>query len=234
MVARYGADSARMYSLFAAPPDRDLDWQENGVEGVQRFLSRTYRFIAQNPVKAGSYQVPYDAANLPPDIKKISRKMHQTIHRITEDFKGRWHFNTSVAALMELLNEGYAAQAVFLSDDPAVRSFRADFQRKFVLLLQPFVPYLANELWEVLGEKGNLLRAPWPQYDAALAKEEEIEIPVQVNGKLRSLVVVPAGVGEDVIKEKAAADEKIKALITGKQIIKVIVVPGKLINIVVR
>ncbi|HEY1462454.1 MAG TPA: class I tRNA ligase family protein, partial [Terriglobales bacterium] len=234
MVARYGADSARMYSLFAAPPDRDLDWQENGVEGVQRFLSRAYRFIAQNPVKAGSYQVPYDAANLPPDIKKISRKMHQTIHRITEDFKGRWHFNTSVAALMELLNEGYAAQAVFLSDDPAVRSFRADFQRKFVLLLQPFVPYLANELWEVLGEKGNLLRAPWPQYDAALAKEEEIEIPVQVNGKLRSLVVVPAGVGEDVIKEKAAADEKIKALITGKQIIKVIVVPGKLINIVVR
>jgi leucyl-tRNA synthetase len=234
MVARYGADAARMYSLFAAPPDRDLDWQDSGIEGVQRFLSRAYRFIAQNPVKAGSYAVNYDAASLPPDIKKISRKMHQTIQRITEDFKGRWHFNTSVAAFMELLNECYSAQAAFLSDDPMVRSFRADFQRRFVLLLQPFVPYLSRELWEVLGEKGNLLRAPWPQYDAELAKEEEVEIPVQVNGKLRSLVVVPAGAGEDVIKEKASSDEKIKALITGKQIVKVIVVPGKLINIVVR
>jgi leucyl-tRNA synthetase len=233
MVARFGADSARMYSLFAAPPDRDLDWQENGVEGVQRFLSRAYRFISQNPVTAGSYSVNYAAANLPPEIKKISRKMHQTIRRITEDFKGRWHFNTSVAALMELLNEAYSAQAAFLSDDPAVRSFRADFQRKFVLMLQPFVPFLSHELWESLGEKSNLLRAQWPQYDAALAKEEEIEIPVQVNGKLRSLVVVPAGAGEDVIKEKASADEKINALIAGKQIIKIIVIPGKLINIVV-
>jgi leucyl-tRNA synthetase len=135
---------------------------------------------------------------------------------------------------MELLNECYAAQSAFSSDDLAVRSFRADFQRRFILLLQPFAPYLANELWEVLGEKGNLLRAQWPQYDAALAKEEEIEIPVQVNGKLRSVVIVPAGAGEDVIKGKALADEKIKTFIAGKQIVKVIIVSGKLINIVVH
>ncbi|HEY1799329.1 MAG TPA: leucine--tRNA ligase [Terriglobales bacterium] len=233
MVARYGADSARMYSLFAAPPDRDLDWQDSGVEGVARFLARVYRFIAQNPVKAGTYTVEYSPSDLGPEGKKIQRKMHQTMWRITEDFKGRWHFNTSVAALMELLNECIGAP-IFTSQEGPATAFRADVQRKFVLMLQPFVPYLAHELWERLGEQESLLKAPWPTYDPALAKEEEIEIPVQVNGKLRSVVVVPAEATQDAIQERALADEKIKALIAGKQIIKVIVVPAKLINIVVR
>ena len=114
MVARYGADSARMYSLFAAPPDRDLDWQDSGVEGVSAFLARVYRFVAQNPVKAGTYSAAYSPSDLGPEGKKIQRKMHQTIRRITEDFKGRWHFNTSVAALMELLNECIGAAHFYL------------------------------------------------------------------------------------------------------------------------
>jgi leucyl-tRNA synthetase len=159
--------------------------------------------------------------------------MHQTIRRITEDFKGRWHFNTSVAALMELLNECIGAP-IFVSEEGPAKAFRADVQRKFVLMLQPFVPYLAHELWDRLGEQGSLLKAEWPTYDPALAKEEEIEIPVQVNGKLRSVVVVPAEATQDAIQERALADEKIKALIASKQIAKVIVVPAKLINIVVR
>jgi len=233
MVARYGADSARMYSLFAAPPDRDLDWQDSGVEGVARFLARVYRFVAQNPVKAGTYAAAYSPRDLGTEGKKIQRKMHQTIRRITEDFKGRWHFNTSVAALMELLNECIGAP-IFVSEEGPAKAFRADVQRKLVLMLQPFVPYLAHELWENLGEPGNLLKAEWPAYDAELAKEEKIEIPVQVNGKLRSVVVVPAGALQESIQERALADEKIKALIAGKQIVKVIVVPAKLINIVVR
>jgi len=233
MVARYGADSARMYSLFAAPPDRDLDWQDSGVEGVARFLARVYRFVSQNPVKAGTYTAEYSPGDLGPEGKKIQRKMHQTIRRITEDFKGRWHFNTSVAALMELLNECIGAP-IFVSDEAPAKAFRADVQRKFVLMLQPFVPYLAHELWERLGEQGSLLKAQWPVYDPALAKEEEIEIPVQVNGKLRSVVVVPAGATQDAIQERALADEKIKTLIADKQIVKVIIVPAKLINIVVR
>jgi leucyl-tRNA synthetase len=235
MVARFGADSARLYVLFAGPPDRDMDWQDNGIEGIRRFLGRVYAFFVQAPIVAGSYEPDYSAADLAPEARRVARKLHQTIRRITEDFKGRWHFNTSVAALMELLNECNAAPEVFgrNGDDPFTRSVRADVQRKFVLLLAPFAPYLASELWEMLGEKRSLLRAPWPKYDAELAKEEEIEIPVQVNGKLRSRIIVPAGASEESIRERALADQKIKAAIAGKSF-KVIIVPSKLVNLVVR
>src|SRR5204863_5581562 len=138
--------------------------------------------------------------------------------------------------LMELLNSCNPAQEMFAShsDGSAPRAFRADVQRKFVLMLAPFAPYLAHELWETLGENENLLRARWPKYVPELAKEEEIEIPVQINGKLRSRIIAPADASEDTIVEKALADEKIKAAIAGKKIVKKIVVPSKLVNIVVR
>jgi leucyl-tRNA synthetase len=235
MVARYGADAARVYSLFAAPPDRDLDWQDSGIEGVRRFLAKVYMFVAQEPVVAGSYEPDYSTVELSADAKRVLRKLHQTIRRITEDFKGRWHFNTSIAALMEMLNYCHAAQQAFADadDSPVSRAFRADVQRKFVLLLAPFAPYLAHELWEMLGET-RLLRAAWPKYDAALAREEEIEIPVQINGKLRGRIVVAVGTSDETMCERALADEKIKAAISGKQIMKVIPVAGKLVNIVVR
>ena len=136
---------------------------------------------------------------------------------------------------MELLNELNAAQALFRPDTPVgAKAFRAEVQQTFVLLLAPFAPYLAHELWESLGEKENLLKARWPKYDPALAKEEEIEIPVQVNGKLRGRVLVPADSDEAFVEGRALADEKIKAAIAGKQIVKVIFVPGKLLNLVVR
>jgi leucyl-tRNA synthetase len=236
MVARFGADSARLYVLFAGPPDRDVDWQDNGIEGIRRFLGRVCAFFAQTPNAAGSDEPGYSAADLTPEAKAVLRKLHQTIRRITEDFKGRWHFNTSVAALMELLNECNSAQEVFAahSNGAATRAFRADVQRKYILLLAPFAPYLAHELWEMLGEKGSLLREPWPKYDPVLAKEEEIEIPVQVNGKLRGRVIVPADSAEGLVRERALAEEKVKAALAGKQIVKQIFVPGKLINFVVR
>jgi len=234
MVSRFGADAARLYSLFAAPPDRDLDWQDTGIEGIQRFLGRVYRFIMHAPVVHGSYAPQYSADDLSPQAKKVLRKLHQTIRKITEDFKGRWHFNTSVAALMELLNECNASPDLFAADSAIPAALRADVQRKFVLLLAPFAPYLAHELWEILGEKESLLRARWPKYVPELAKEEEIEIPVQINGKLRSRIIAPADASEDTIVEKALADEKIKAAIAGKKIVKKIVVPSKLVNIVVR
>jgi leucyl-tRNA synthetase len=236
MVARYGADAARLYSLFAAPPDRDLDWQESGIEGIQRFLGRVYRYVMRNahPDSAGWRQpVP---ASLSPAARQIQRKLHQTIKRVTDDFKGRWHFNTCIAAIMELLNELYAAEEAMAQNSGAAIPvpLLAEVQRSLVLLLAPFAPYLAHELWETLGERGNLLRAPWPRYEAALAKEDEIEIPVQVNGKLRGKVLVAAEAGEDVVVKAALADEKIKAAIAGKQIVKTIFVPGKLLNLVVR
>jgi leucyl-tRNA synthetase len=231
MVARYGADAARLYSLFAAPPDRDLDWQDTGIEGIQRFLGRVYRFFVRNAGRDGRRDSV--ASELSPEARAIQRKLHQTIKRVSDDFQGRWHFNTCISAIMELVNVLYAAEdAIAKKVVPA--AFLAEVQRNLVLLLAPFAPYLAHELWEMIGEQGSLLRAPWPKYDAALAKEEEIEIPVQVNGKLRSRVLVPADAEEAFVLERALADEKVKAAIVGKQIVKKIYVPGKMVNLVVR
>src|SRR6185437_15339193 len=226
MVARFGADAARMYSLFASPPDRDLDWQDTGIEGIQRFLGRVYRFVVRNAEAAKGAAEAGDTSS--PDARRIQRKLHQTIKRVTDDFQGRWHFNTCIAAIMELVNELYAVEDKQL---PAV--LLASVQRDLVLLLAPFAPYLAHELWEMLGEKNNLLKAPWPKYDGELAKEEEIEIPVQVNGKLRGLIVVAPGTPEEQVIAKALADPKVQSFLAGKQIVKKIYT-GKLVNIVVR
>jgi leucyl-tRNA synthetase len=152
---------------------------------------------------------------------------------VTVDFQGRWHFNTCIAAIMELVNEiSGAEEAIVAGRIPS--ALIAEVQRSFALLLAPMAPYLAHELWEMTGEKSNLLKAPWPRYDPALAAEDEIEIPVQVNGKLRGLVVVPAGANEDQIKQAALADEKVRNALADKQVVKVIVVPKKLVNIVVK
>jgi leucyl-tRNA synthetase len=233
MVARYGADSTRMYTLFATSPDRELDWQDEGVEGIQRFLSRLYRVVTDKteaPVRPTDPRVENRRGSA---ARNLQRKLHQTIKRISHDFEGRWHFNTSISALMEL-NNLLSGMGQDISAGNIPPEDLAQVKRDLVLLLAPFAPYLAHELWEMLGEKGSLLKASWPKYDPALAKEDEIEIPVQVNGKLRSVVVVPAGSSEDTIREAASADAKIKAAIAGKQVVKKIVVPGKLVNIVVR
>ncbi|MGC1371512.1 MAG: class I tRNA ligase family protein, partial [Candidatus Sulfotelmatobacter sp.] len=233
MVARYGADAARLYSLFGTSPDRDLDWQDSGIAGIQRFLGKVYRSVERNahPDHPGSGKpVP---ADLSPQARAIQRKLHQTIKRVSDDFQGRWHFNTCISAIMELVNALYSAEEAN-AQNAIPAPLLAEVQRDLVLLLAPFAPYLAHELWEMLGEEGSLLKAPWPKYDAALAKEEELEIPVQINGKLRSRVIVPADASEDFVVSRALADEKIQAAIAGKQIVKKIYVPGKLLNIVVK
>jgi leucyl-tRNA synthetase len=234
MVARFGADSTRMYSLFASPPDRDLDWQDAGVEGVHRFLSRVYRFVLRHADAArGSNTHKAASTQLSPKARAIQRKLHQTIKRVTDDFQGRWHFNTSVAAIMEFTNELYSAEEeISRGDFPA--ALLADVQRRLVLLLAPFAPYVAAELWETLGEQDNLLRHPWPDYDPALAKEEEIEYPIQINGKLRSKMTVPADSTEEFVRERALADEKVRAALEGHELAKVIVILGKLVNVVIR
>jgi leucyl-tRNA synthetase len=233
MVARYGADAARLYSLFAAPPDRDLDWQDTGIEGIQRFLGRVYRFFVRNARPDSPDWRDAVPSELSPEARAIQRKLHQTIKRVSDDFQGRWHFNTCISAIMELVNVLYAAEDAIAKKIIPV-AFLAEVQRNLVLLMAPFAPYLAHELWEMMGEQGSLLRAPWPKYDAALAKEEEIEIPVQVNGKLRSRVLVPADAEEGFVLERALADEKVKAAMAGKQVVKKIYVPGKMVNLVVR
>ncbi|HVZ17248.1 MAG TPA: class I tRNA ligase family protein, partial [Terriglobales bacterium] len=229
MVARYGSDATRLYVLFAAPPDRDLDWQDAGINGTYSFINRVYRFVTKN---AGAQKgtIP---SELLPEARHLQRKLHQTIKRVTDELSGRWHFNTCVSAIMSFMNELYAAEdAIAKGIVPA--ALMADVERKVVLMLAPFAPYLANELWQRLGETDQLLRYPWPKYDPALAREEEIEIVVQVNGKVRARIVVPADALEADIKAAALADPRVIAALEGKQPLKVIYVAGKLVNIVVR
>jgi leucyl-tRNA synthetase len=196
-----------------------MDWNESSVEGQYRFLSRLFRWVTRNAdAAAGSGET--DATAL--------RKLHQTIRKVTADFDNRWHFNTSIAALMELMNELHAVEAGL---SPAVRK---DCSEKVTLLLAPFAPFAAEELWQLLGQTGPVFKHPWPAWDENLAREQAVEVPVQVNGKLRGRVTVPHGTSEDDLKKAALADEKVQAHTAGKTVVKVIVVAGKLVNIVVK
>jgi leucyl-tRNA synthetase len=233
MVARYGADSARMYSLFAAPPDRDLDWQEDGVAGVSRFLGRVWRIVSKYGEIARGAGPLAQLSSKTREGGALRRKLHQTIAKITQDFEGRWHFNTDVAAIMELVNEIQAADAQIASGEIPAAVVR-ELLRNLVLLLAPFAPFLAAEMWEQLGEPGAILRHPWPKSDPELAKEDEIEIPVQINGKLAAVIRVPANADAKTMESAAMADEKVKARIAGKTVVKVIVVPGRAVNVVVK
>ncbi|HWG19047.1 MAG TPA: leucine--tRNA ligase [Terracidiphilus sp.] len=231
MVAQYGADATRMYALFAAPPDRDLDWQEDGVAGVSRFLGRVYRLA----MKYAPVARTAGAANAEPSglSLKLLRKLHQTIAKITLDFEGRWHFNTCVAAIMEMVNEIQAADAQLAAGEVPAPVLR-ELLTMLVLQIAPFAPYMAAELWEELGGEGAVLRAPWPKSNPQLTREDELEIPVQINGKLVNVVRVPAGSAPEIVQAAALADEKVQSRIAGKIVAKVIVVPGKAVNLVIR
>ncbi|MGA3046996.1 MAG: leucine--tRNA ligase [Terracidiphilus sp.] len=233
MVARYGADATRMYSLFAAPPDRDLDWQEDGVAGVSRFLTRAHRLgMKYAPVARSAAQSPTETQ--PSGVAlKLLRKLHQTIAKITADFEGRWHFNTDVSAIMELVNEIQAADSQIAAGEVPASVVRELF-RSLAQLLAPFAPYLAAELWQELGGQGDLLRAPWPTSDPVLAKEDELEIPVQINGKLVTVIRVAVDASPKEIEAAALSDAKVQSRIASQAVVKVIVVPGKLVNLVVK
>jgi leucyl-tRNA synthetase len=234
MIARYGADATRMYALFAAPPDRDLEWQEDGVAGVSRFLSRVHRLTVKfAPAVRG---VQHSSAQFAPQSVEgmaLLRKLHQTIAKITLDFSGRWHFNTCIAAIMELVNAIVANEATMDAGEVPAATV-AEIFRNLTLLLAPFAPFLAAELWEEMGYEGVVFRVPWPVADKELARESEIEIPVQVNGKLVNVVSVAAGSDDATVKAAALGDAKVAARVEAKTVVKVIVVPGKLVNLVVK
>ncbi len=224
MVQKYGADTCRLFTLFAAPPEKDMEWNESSVQGQFRFLTRVYRFVTRNAAKAQTATGESGDAD-----RRALRKLHQTLEKITQDFDNRWHFNTSIAALMELMNTleeheaGLTGQAA------------AEVLEKLCLMLHPFAPFLSQEIWSVeLGRDGHLIRQPWPAVDAELAKEDGAEIPIQVNGKLRSKIVAPFGIAKDELERLVLADEKVKANLTGKQVVKLVIVPDKLVNIVVK
>jgi len=235
LLQKYGADTTRLFCLFAAPPERDLEWSEQGVDGAYRFLSRVWR-LAYYWLADIRDAAPYDGSpdDLENEMRDLYKKAHETIRKVTTDIEERFHFNTAISAVMELVNSMYALDSAGknLSGEPGrrVRRFAVE---TVVILLAPIVPHLAEELWEALGKDGSILRAQWPGFrEDALAKDDLL-IVVQVNGKLRSRLNVSVGATDDEIREKALADERVQKFLGEKPIRKVIVVKKKLINIVV-
>jgi len=252
MVAKYGADSTRLYTLFATSPESELDWQDAGVEGVSRFLGRVYRFVRRHgkPMPRESWGAIVEHFEYVGGGREVHRKLHQTLRKITEDFESRWHFNTSIASIMELVNEliatvegeiwsGAELIGTITQPDGTPLPFRHEELlqgaiRWLLLMLAPFAPFLAVELWESVGETSILLRESWPQFNQSVAREDEIEIAVQVNGRVRSRLMVPATATEETVRALALADKKVAASLDGRELMKAIVVPGKLVNIVAR
>jgi leucyl-tRNA synthetase len=233
MAEKYGCDTARMYTLFAAPPEKDLEWNEQGIEGCSRFLQRVFRLVDRH---AGSVRETREAAasvnsqEMPPKERHLKRKAHQTLRRITSDFESRWHFNTSVALIMEFVNELQAQEPL---EDGMGREAVRELLELLVLMLAPMAPHIAEELWEMLGHRFGLGKAKWPVYDAGLAEEDQIEVVIQINGRVRGKIRVEGGLDEEELAQQAFRDPKIEQLLHGSRVVKRVVVPNKLVNIVV-
>jgi leucyl-tRNA synthetase len=250
MIAKYGADALRLYVMFVAPPEKEIEWTDAGLEGAFRFLARTWRIVQawREAVMAAPSGVP--AASLTDAERALRRKTHDTIRRVTQDLDPRVHLNTVVSALMELVNELYLFSEQQTKGGTAVRkpegATAQDRERAetvavlkeaidaLVLMLSPFTPHMAEELWEQLGHEGGIAFAPWPAFDPAVAKANELVVPVQVNGKLRGRVTVPADCPDDDLRAAALADPAVAAHLVGKTVLKVIVAKGKLVSVVVK
>ncbi|NOX21157.1 MAG: leucine--tRNA ligase [Nitrospirae bacterium] len=227
LIKRYGADTSRLFSLFAAPPEKDLEWSDRGIEGTYRFINRLWNLTLQRaddlkrvkdlPVKTNDKNI------------HLFRKTHQSIKKVTTDIERRFQFNTAIASLMELYNELSSFRAD-TDDDLTVMRFAL---KNLLLMLSPFAPHVAEELWELIGEKPSIFNQPWPTWDEEAASEQQIELVVQVNGKVRARIMIPVGLSDTEIKELALSDERVKKYTDGKELRKIIVVKGKLINIVV-
>ncbi len=234
MIDRYGADASRMYALFGGPPDRDLEWSEDGVAGIVRFLGKVYRLVLKYAeFKAGAPDATENTAGRNEPDALLLRRLHQTIAKVTEDFSGRWHFNTSISSIMILVNEITAQEAAIDAGQVSSQTV-AELMRALVQMLAPFAPFFTAELWERLGGTGAVFRSRWPEADAELARESEIEIPVQMNGKLVTVIRLAAESDQETVRAAALSDEKVVARAAGKTVVKVVVVPGKLVNLVVK
>jgi leucyl-tRNA synthetase len=231
MADKYGADTGRLYTLFAAPPEKDLEWSEESIEGAWRFLNRVYRLIekhapALQAVQSGPSQ-PLPASD---KEKRLLRKAHQTLQRVTSDFETRWHFNSAIALIMELTNEIYECEPL---EEDARPEILKEVLELLTLMLAPMTPHIAEEMWEILGHAGGLWMVSWPAANAELARDEEVEIPVQINGKLRGKLKVPVGIAEEQVVRLATCDPAIAIHLNSKRVVKVVYVPNKLLNLVV-
>jgi leucyl-tRNA synthetase len=235
LIRRYGADTARLFSLFAAPPEKDLDWNDRGVEGASRFLNRIWRFVHANlPELTTAPRTP--AGPLSESGRAFRRVIHETIQKVTHDIEHDFHFNTAISAVMELVNALHDFERA--SMDGIARQERSALLREAVeatvLLLGPVSPHITEELWAALGHRGSLFRRAWPVADAAALARDEVEIVVQVDGRVRGRLTAAVGAKEAEIREMALTDGKVLPWLDGRQVAKVVVVPGRLVNIVTR
>ncbi|MDW7973160.1 MAG: leucine--tRNA ligase [Thermodesulfovibrio sp.] len=236
MIEQYGTDTVRVFTLFAAPPEKDLEWSSQGVEGAHRFLKRVYALVYKHHdwLKDVNISEPFffhsEAQSAEEStVFQILSLIHRTIKRVTLDIEKEYQFNTAIARLMEFVNEVY-------NYEPKTIEERKIFKfaiRNFLIILSPFAPHIAEELWREIGEHGFILNEPWPQYDEELAREKMIELVVQINGKVRSKIMIPQGMSDEEVVKIALDDEKVKQWVNGKKIVKVIPVKGRLVNIVV-
>jgi len=229
LIHRYGADTSRLFSLFAAPPEKDLEWSEKGVEGAYRFLNKVWGIVYRNKsnlIRSGSGV--NELSGLQASAQSLVRKTHQTIRRVTNDIEREYHFNTAIAALMELVNE---LSAVRPQNDEEWAVYRHSVET-LLLLLSPFSPHIAEELWEAIGNTPGISLQRWPQWSEDLAREEEIELVIQMNGKVRAKMMIPQGLSDEAIQQRTLGEPRIKEMLEGKTVKKILVVKGKLVNIV--
>ncbi|MGE5625993.1 MAG: leucine--tRNA ligase [Bacillota bacterium] len=226
LVEKYGADTVRLFMMFAAPPELTLEWSETGVEGAQRFLKRLWKAVAEHT--AAGPAPALEAAKLDPAQQDLRRQLHETVAKVSDDIGRRYTFNTAVAAIMELLNAVTRAT----SAGPQDRALKQECYETLTLLLTPMVPHVAEALWKGLGRRGSVMQAAWPKADPAALKRDTLELVVQVNGKLRGHIRVPAGAGREDIERAALAEPSVQPFVRGKNVKKVVVVPGKLVNVV--
>jgi len=230
IINTYGADTARLFILFASPPERDLEWSDQGVEGSYRFLNRVWRTVTECSELIREVNIPAAFAELDPEARKLHYKTHATIKKVSEDIKERFNFNTAISAIMELSNTINAYRDQEELDLPVLKKAI----NTMLLLLSPFSPHIAEELWQYCGHQDSIYHQSWPQWDAEALVQDELEIAVQILGKVRERIMVPSNSSRDDLERIALANSKIQELIKDKKVVKIIVVPGKLVNIVIN
>ena len=226
LIDQYGADTVRLFSMFAAPPEQSLEWSDSGVEGANRFLKRLWKLVAGH-LEAGN-PPELDTASLNDAQKAVRRKTHETIAKVSDDFGRRQTYNTAIAAIMVLCNEVGKLD----TGDDQDHSVVAEALNAVVLMLNPIVPHACHKLWQVLGGAGDVLNAAWPDVDEAALTRDSIEMVVQVNGKVRAKMQVATGADSSELEASALAQDNVRRFLEGVNVRKVIVVPGKLVNIV--
>lgn len=227
IIEKFGADTARLFILFAAPPERDLDWSDAGVEGCFKFINRVYRVVDELSYLAGK---DVEFGELNKQDQEMRAKTNSTMKKVTEDLSVKFGFNTAIASLMELVNELYKYKELDNRNEAVLK----EALEAIVVIIAPFTPHLGEELWTMIGKEGSVFDISWPKYDESAIQLDEIEIVVQVNGKVRSKIMVPVEITEDEMKESALSDDRVKEFIEGKSIVKVVSIPSKLVNIVVK